>query len=119
MVTVVVTVVFGISFINESATEIINGLPFVTDTPGLDQSAKTNVSHKMVRLGPTIRFARLIPVPDQTETEGREPLYEREVQHSFTIPNSYSPIFSERDLMRKLDRSLCREIIFYTITDEV
>ena len=112
--------VVGMSLVNEPTVGIVNEIPFATDIPGLDRSATADATEWKVRSRSvqSIRFARLIPVPDQTETEGKELSYEREVQHGFTIPDSYSPIFSDKDLMRKLARPLC-EIIFYTITGEV
>jgi len=117
--TITLAVVVGISLIGEPDVEIINGLNLVTDTPGLDCSAKTSTSQWRGWLGlGFIGFVRLIPVPDQIETEAKLPPDRLEARHDFVLPTYYCPIFSEGDLMEKLALPCC-EIIYYTITDEV
>jgi len=108
---VVAVIVSGVvvlmSLLNNPTTEIVNGVPFVTDTPGLDRSAATDTSRwdGWFGLG-FIGFVRLVPVPDCSESETKSPsaVYSlgREDQDGSALPASYSPIFSGVDLMRKL-----------------
>ena len=116
---IVSSVIVGISLVGEPEEEIVSGLLFATDIPGLDVSEVVNVTKwkAQPRSVQSIRFVRLIPVPDQLETEAKLPPDRLEARHDFVLPTYYCPIFSERDLMEKLARPCC-EIIYYTITDE-
>ena len=106
VLTLTVAVVLGISLLNESGMEIVNGLPFATDIPGLDCSRTTTVSQWKGWFGSGfVGFVRLIPVPDDPE-QGTTPLSEvysfgREDQDGSALPTSYCPIFSESDLMNR------------------
>lgn len=117
--TITLAVVVGISLLSKPDLRIVDGLPFVAGTPGLDRSVRTNTSQweGRSRLG-FIGFVRLVPVPDQLETEAKLPPDRLEARHDFVLPTYYCPIFSEGDLMEKLALPCC-EIIWYTITDEV
>lgn len=119
---IVSSVIIGISLVGEPTAEIVNGLPFATDIPGLDVSAVANGAEwkAQPRSVQSIRFVRLIPVPDHSEsgTESISEVYSsgREDQHGSALPVLYSPIFGEGDLMRQLTLACC-EIIFVTMED--
>lgn len=108
IVAVVTLAVVGISLIGEPIVEIVNGLPSVTDIPGLDVSAVLNATEQNAqpRSVQSIRFVRLLPVPDQAESETTSPseVYSlgREDQDGSALPTFYCPIFSESDLMRRV-----------------
>lgn len=118
--TITIVVVVGISLVGEPGEEIVSGLLFATDIPGLDVSAVVNVTEwkAQPRSVQSIRFVRLVPVPDHPESRAKAPseVYSlgREDQHGSALPASYCPVFSESDLMRRLV-SRYGGIIFYTI----
>lgn len=103
-----VTVVVGISLLNEPVEEIVRGFPFATDIPGLDRSAATDASRwdGWFGLG-FIGFVRLRPVPDQADPGVKSPsaVYSlgREDQDGSALPTSYCRIFSDVDLMSRLE----------------
>jgi len=113
---IVSSIVVGVSLIDERTMETVNGLPFATDIPGLGHIAKADVSQweERPRQG-FIGWVRLLPVPDQPELEDKVPseVYSlgREDQHGSALPAYYYRIFSEVDLMSRLEMGT----IYYNI----
>lgn len=120
---VISSVVVVVNFLPEPAVEIINGLPYATDVPGLDRNETTGVSQweKRFRRG-FIGWVRLVPVPDHPEPVAAPPseVYSvgREDQDGSVLPTSYSPVFSESDLMRRLPgiERVCYTSFYYRYT---
>ena len=114
---IVSSVVVGISLLNESTVEIVNGLPFATDIPGIDGSAAANTTERggQPRSMQTIRFVRLVPVSDQPKPQAKVPseVYSlgRQNQDGSALPTYYCRVFSESDLMSRLVMGT----IYYTI----
>lgn len=103
-----VTVVVGASLLNEPTIEIVNGLPFATDIPGLDLAASKNVYQWKEQFGlGFIGFVRLVPVQDRSELDAnpQAEVYSlgREDQDGSVFPVSYCTIFNESDLMSRLE----------------
>ena len=104
---VVSSVVIGTHYSSEPFTEIIKGSRFVTDILGLDSGEVTKVSQPKVRSSQSIRFVRLIPVPDHPESEAKlaSEVYSsgREDQDGSALPGSYCRVLNESDLMSRLE----------------
>lgn len=121
---IISSVVVGISLIGEPTVEIINGLPFVTDIQGIAHGVADDLTDWSDILGQGFMgFVRLVPVKDCAETEKAvidlgSYSYGREDQHGSALPASYCPIFSERDLMRKLAPA-CSSMVLVKIKDVV
>lgn len=116
IVAVTTLAIVGISLLNESTVEIVNGVAFATDIPGLDRSPVTSLSEWKGWFGSGfIGFVRLVPVPDQPKPQTKVPseVYSlgRQNQDGSALPKSYSPVFSESDLMRRMRR--CGGIAYY------
>lgn len=116
IVLLTVTVVVGISLLNEPVEEIVRGFSFATDIPGLDRGAKAYAyqweeQSKQGFMG----WVRLVPVPVQPKPRAKAPseIYSlgREDQYGSALPKSYCPVFSESDLMRRMRR--CGGIAYY------
>lgn len=114
--TLVLAVVVGMSLLKESTVEIINGVAFATDIPGLDRGAKADASQweERPRQG-FMGWVRLVPVKvnSESKTETLSEIYSlgRQNQYGSALPKSYSPVFSESDLMRRMRR--CGGIAYY------
>ena len=115
--TITIVVVVGISLVGEPGEEIVSGLLFATDIPGLDCSATTNEYQGWFGDG-FLGFKRLVPVPDHPESEAKlaSEVYSsgREDQDGSAPPASYCRVLNESDLMSRLV-SRYDGIIFYTI----
>jgi hypothetical protein len=117
LVAIISTVIIVVNLVSEPTVEIINGFPFVTDIPGLDVSAMVNATERNAqpRSVQSIRFVRLVPVPDHPAVETKLPseTYSlgREDQDGSVLPAIYYRIFSELDLMSRLEMGTC----YYTI----
>ena len=113
---IISSVVVGISLLNEPTVEIVNGSPFVTDIPGLGRIAKADLSQweEQPRRG-FIGWVRLVPVPDEPKSQTKVPseVYSlgREDQDGSALPAFYCRIFSEVDLMSRLEMGTT----YYTI----
>ena len=116
IVAVTTLAIVGISLLNESTEEIINGVAFATDIPGLDRGAWVEASQWEERpMQGFMGWVRLVPVPVQPEPQAKvtSEVYSigLDSQDDSALPKSYYPVFSESDLMRRMRR--CGGIAYY------
>ena len=118
---IISSVVIGISLLKEPGVEIINGVPFATDIPGLDCSRTTTVSQWKGWFGSGfLGFKRLVPVSGRPAVAAKTQLevysLGREDQDGSALPTLYCRIFSESDLMNRL--SIRHKIYQFRILDD-
>lgn len=104
-------VVVGISLFSEPDVEVIDGSRFFAGAPTIDQGTTANASQRGGRLEPTFRFARLIPVPDHRESDTEPPSEAYSFLHDFKLPTYFCRVFSERDLLGRLETGT----VYYSI----
>lgn len=106
----------------KDSSGVVGGSLLATDIQGITCGVADDLTDWSDILGQGfIGFVRLVPVKGCAETEKAAIdlgvySYGREDQDGSALPDSYCPIFSERDLMRQLT-PVCREIIFVKIKD--
>lgn len=96
-------------------TETVNGSLFATATPTIGRSAAGESVWGGILGKGFIGFVRLVPVVGQLESDARLPSevssFGRRDQHGSALPPFYCRIFSESDLMSRLEMGT----IYYTI----